>query len=250
MRLEAFDILMELIVKSNYIVALTGAGISTNSGIPDFRGPKGLYSRGDLAFEKLFSIEYFRENPLFFYSNFADILKLINEAVPNKGHLFLKKLEDLGKLKVVITQNIDGLHKKAGNSYVIELHGNLSKFICLFCNYEIVRDSDEYLKVIDIALSKNVPHCQKCNGVLKPDVVFFGEYVHELEKALTEVQKADLLLTIGTSLTVYPASTLPSYIGENSKLVIINNQPTPYDERAKVVINEDIDTVVDRLKIL
>jgi len=250
MKIEGLDLLMELIVKSKYIVALTGAGISTNSGIPDFRGPKGLYSRQDLAFEKLFSIEYFRENPMFFYSNFSDILSSISNASPNKGHLFLKKLEDLGKLKVVITQNIDELHKKAGNSYVIELHGSLSKFICLSCNNEVNRDSEDYKHIIEKALSKNIPHCSECNGILKPDVVFFGEYVHDLEKALTEVQNADLLLTIGTSLTVYPANTLPSYINEAAKLVIINNQPTPYDERAKVVLNDDIDTIVDKLKIL
>ncbi|MGC8765317.1 MAG: SIR2 family NAD-dependent protein deacylase [Brevinematia bacterium] len=250
MRTEALDVFMELIVKSNYIVALTGAGISTNSGIPDFRGPGGLYSREDLPFERLFSIEYFRGNPFFFYSNFSEILKSINNALPNKGHLFLKKLEDLGRLKVIITQNIDELHKKAGNSCVIELHGNLSRFVCLSCNNEVKRESDEYSLILDKALLGNVPACFKCGGVLKPDVVFFGEYVHDLEKALTEVQRADLLLTMGTSLTVYPASTLPSYISETAKLVIINNQPTPYDEKAKVVLHDDIDTIVEKLKIL
>ncbi|MEJ5285081.1 MAG: NAD-dependent protein deacylase [Brevinematia bacterium] len=243
------DILMDLIVKSNYIVALTGAGISTNSGIPDFRGPKGLY-RENTEFEKLFSIEYFREHPDFFYSNFYEMFDKIVNAKPNKGHFFLKKLEDMGKLKVVITQNIDGLHKKAGNTNVIELHGNLEKFICISCYHQIECNTELYKKAIEKMLNKDVPHCEKCNGILKPDVVFFGEYVHDLEKALTEVQKADLLITIGTSLTVYPASTLPSYIDEKAKLVIINKEPTPYDEKSKAVINEDIDFVVDKLKIL
>ncbi|MCX7821718.1 MAG: NAD-dependent protein deacylase [Brevinematales bacterium] len=243
------DILMELIVKSSHIVALTGAGISTNSGIPDFRGPNGLY-RGNNEFEKLFSIEYFREHPNFFYSNFNEMFHKIKNANPNKGHMFLKKLEDMGKLKVIITQNIDGLHKKAGNTNVIELHGNLEKFICISCYHLIENDTEQYKKAIDKMSNKDVPHCEKCNGILKPDVVFFGEYVHDLEKALTEVQKADLLLTIGTSLVVYPASTLPSYIDEKAKLVIINREPTPYDEKAKVVLYEDIDVIADKLKIL
>ncbi len=250
MHLEPIDILMDLIVKSNYIVALTGAGISTNSGIPDFRGPNGIYRSGNIAFDKLFSIEYFREDPSFFYSNFTSLYEKIENAKPNKGHLFLKKLEELGKLKVIITQNIDGLHEKAGNSNIIELHGNLKKFICINCNNIIEYSSENYKNSIEKLKKSEIPHCEKCNGILKPDVVFFGEYVHDLEKALTEVQKADLLLTIGTSLTVYPASTLPSYIDEKAKLIIINNQPTPYDEKAKAVINEDIDIVVDKLKLL
>jgi NAD-dependent deacetylase len=250
MKLEGIDLVMELIVKSNYIVALTGAGISTNSGIPDFRGPRGLYARKDIPFERLFSIDYFKENPSFFYENFAEVLNLIINALPNKGHYFLKKLEDLGKLKCVVTQNIDGLHRKAKNSNVIELHGNLEKFVCINCLKDFPSPSEEYNNFLTLAMNKKVPECPECKGTLKPDVVFFGEYVHDLEKALTEVQKADLLITLGTSLTVYPASTLPSYIGEKAKLIIINNQETPYDEVATVVINEDIDTVVDKLKIL
>jgi NAD-dependent deacetylase len=144
-------------------------------------------------------------------------LNLFEKAKPTKGHKFLNKLETLGKLKAVITQNIDGLHKKAGNSNIIELHGNFEKFYCIECYDEIYSESPLYKKVLSIIKSKKVPRCQKCNGIIKPNIVFFGEYVRDLEKALTEIQKADLMITMGTSLTVYPASTLPSYLSDTLK---------------------------------
>jgi len=250
MILKGIDLFMDFIVKSHYIVALTGAGISTKAGVPDFRGPKGLYKRKDIPADKLFDINYFKEDPTLFYKHISELLNLFKKAKPTKGHLFLKRLEDLGKLKAIVTQNVDGLHKKAGNHNVIEIHGNFDKFYCIECFNEITSDDDMYGEIIKLIKKKGVPKCKKCKGTLKPNVVFFGEYVRDLEKALTEVQKADLLITIGTSLTVYPASTLPSYLNDEAKLVIINEEETPYDGKAKVVLHEDIDDVVDRLKIL
>lgn len=251
MILKGMDLFMDLIMKSNYIVALTGAGISTNAGIPDFRGPKGLYSRKDIPAEKIFDLNYFREDPTLFYKHIGELLNKFKKAKPTKGHLFLKKLQDLGKLKAVVTQNIDGLHTKAGNSNVIEIHGNFNKFICVNCNHEVTSEDKGYAEILTKIKEKKVPKCKKCKkGALKPNVVFFGEYVRDLEIALTEVQRADVLITMGSSLSVYPASTLPSYVRDESKLIIINSQDTPYDVKAKVVLHDDIDDVVEKLKIL
>lgn len=246
MLLEGLDLFMDSLSKSRYIVALTGAGISTNAGIQDFRGPNGIYKRKDIPGEKIFEINHFYQNPGDFYSLFADMIDTYANAAPTKGHLFLKKLEDIGRLKTVITQNIDGLHQKAGNTNVIEVHGSFEHFYCISCG-KVFPMSE---KIVSVVRKGKVPVCDTCKGNLKPDVVFFGEPVHGLEKALTEVQKADMLITLGTSLTVYPVATLPSYITDTTMLVIINAEPTQYDHRAKIVLNEDIDLIVERTKLL
>ncbi len=250
MILKGIDLLMDFIMKSNYITALTGAGISTNAGIPDFRGPNGLYSRKDIPADKLFDLVYFKEDQTLFYRYINELLDLIDRALPTKGHQLLKKLEDLGKLKTVITQNIDSLHQKAGNSNIIELHGNFEKYNCISCNFEINKNDPEFQNVLEKVKSKTVPKCSRCGNALKPNVVFFGEYVRDLEKALTEVQKADLLIVMGSSLTVYPAAMLPGYLNDKSRLAIINQFETPFDNKAKVVLHEDIDSVVEKLKLL
>jgi NAD-dependent deacetylase len=246
MLLEGLDLFMDSLSKSKYIVALTGAGISTNAGIPDFRGPNGIYKRKDIPGEKIFEVSYFQQNPADFYKLFSDMVDSYANAVPTKGHLFLKKLEDIGRLKTVITQNIDGLHQKAGNTNVIEVHGSFSNFYCISCG-KVFPMSE---KIVSVIRKGNVPVCDTCKGTLKPDVVFFGEPVHGLEKALTEVQRADMLIALGTSLSVYPVATLPSYITDNTMLVIINAEPTQYDHRAKIVLHEDIDLIVERTKLL
>jgi len=245
--LQGVDLLMDLLMKSNYIVSIIGAGISTNAGIPDFRGPKGIYTRG--ISEKVFDIDYFKKDPTFFYENTSELLPIILEAKPTKGHLFLKKLEDLGKLKMTISQNVDGLHKKAGIKNYIDIHGNFDKFICINCLKEYDTNDSIISLIKDYKNNKIIPKCELCNGVLKPNVVFFGEPVKGLELALTEVQKSDLLITIGTSLKVYPVAQLPSYISDNAKLVIINQTETDYDHKAKLVLHDDIDNIVEKLKI-
>ncbi|OHD54607.1 MAG: hypothetical protein A2Y33_04360 [Spirochaetes bacterium GWF1_51_8] len=246
MILEGLDLFMDTLSRSKYIVALTGAGISTSAGIADFRGPNGIYKRKDIPGEKIFDIDYFRQNPQDFYGLLSELIDSFTNAVPTKGHMFLKKLEDIGRLKTVITQNIDGLHKKAGNTNVIEVHGSFSQYVCITCGKIIPADD----KIIETIRKGKVPKCSACEGILKPDVVFFGEPVHGLEKALTEVQKADMVIAMGTSLSVYPVATLPSYISDTTMLVILNNQPTQYDRRAKIVLNEDIDTLVAKTKLL
>lgn len=250
MILKGLDLFMDFIMKSNYIVALTGAGISTAAGVPDFRGPKGLYKRKDIPADKIFDIAYFREDPSLFYKHISALLNKFKKAKPTNGHLFLKKLQDLGKLKTVITQNVDGLHTRAGNTNVIEIHGNFDKYHCLNCSFEINRGEKQYPEIEKKLKDKKVPKCKKCKSPMKPNVVFFGEYVRDLEKALTEVQKSDLLIVMGSSLSVYPAAQLPSYLPDSSRLVIITDQETPYDSKAKVVLREDIDTVVGKLGLI
>ncbi len=245
MVLEGLDLLMELIGKSQYIVALTGAGISTRSGIPDFRGPKGIYSRGDIPGEQLFDIKIFRENPSLFYTHIGELFEGSLNAQPSLGHRFLKKLEDLGKLKCVITQNIDGLHHKAGNTNIISVHGDFENFVDLETNeLEPVND-----KIIAAIRKKQVPK-NKAGHVLKPNIVFFGEPVSGLEKALTEVQKADLLICMGTSLQVYPVAQLPGYLTDETKLVIMNQGSTPYDKDADLVLDMDIEEIVKKTGLI
>ena len=248
MILSGIDLLMDQIIKSKYIVALIGAGMSTNAGITDFRGPKGLYNRKDIPADKLFDIEYFRQDPTLFYTYIGELLDSFLNAKPTRGHLLLKKLEDLGKLKMVVSQNIDGLHQKAGIKNIIDIHGNFEKNHCVSCMKEYASDDKFRQIILQFKNKKELPLCPSCGGVLKPDVVFFGEPVKDLELALTEVQKADLLIAIGTSLTVYPVSTLPSYLSDTARLAIINSTDTPYDSKAKIIINEDIDTVAEKLK--
>lgn len=248
MIMTGIDMLMDLIARSKYIVALIGAGISTNAGIPDFRGPGGLYSRRDIPAEKIFDLDTFRSDPSLFYTHIGSLAAPVAAAKPTKGHLFLKKLEDLGKLKMTISQNIDGLHEAAGVKNVIDIHGNFRHFTCLSCGKVHETTPALLSQVTSFPQTKALPQCD-CGGLLKPDIVFFGEPVKDLELALTEVQKADLLITLGTSLSVYPVSTLPSYLSDNAKLVIINASETQYDHKAKIVLSDDIDTVVERLRM-
>lgn len=245
MVLEGIDLLMDLISRSQYVVALTGAGISTASGIPDFRGPKGIYSRGDIPGEKLFDIKLFREDPEVFYTHIGELFEGSLDAQPTLGHRFLKKLEDLGKLKCVITQNIDGLHTKSGNSHVLAVHGDFREFVDIETGeLEPVTD-----KIIDTIRKKKVPR-NKAGHVLKPNIVFFGEPVAGLEKALTEVQRADLLICMGTSLQVYPVAQLPGYLADGARLVIMNQGATPYDKDAFLVLNQDINEVVRKTGLI
>lgn len=247
---EGTDLLMELISKSKYIVALTGAGVSTSAGIPDFRGPQGIYQQPGFPGAMIFDINQFRQDPAIFYKHIGQLLSMNKDIQPTKGHRFLKKLEELGKLKTVVTQNIDGLHKMAGNSYVIEIHGNFESFYTLDMKFHVETDD----VILDCVRKGNVPRACDFGGEtdepLKPNVVFFGEAVQGLEKALTEVQKADLIICMGTSLRVYPVAQLPSYRNDNAKLVIINLEPTPYDNEANLVIHADIDETVETLKMV
>lgn len=223
---EAAKELLEVINQHKRIFVLTGAGISTPSGIPDFRGKGGLYER---LTPEVFDISFFYRNPEFFYSSIGPFLKVILEAKPNPAHYLISRLEKIGKLLLVATQNIDGLHQKAGTTKIAELHGSLERAHCLKCGREYVREH-----IMDRALSGEVPYCD-CGGVIKPDVVFFGESLPQeaLFSAARAASSADLCMVFGSSLVVQPAASLPLYtVDAGGKLVILNIGETPLDRIA------------------
>ncbi|MDR0583906.1 MAG: NAD-dependent deacetylase [Treponema sp.] len=240
------DIIAELyrrIREAGYLVALTGAGVSTLSGIRDFRGKNGLYN--DMDAEKIFSMEYFMQDPSFYYKHAGSFIYNINEKKASVVHLVLGQLEKQGLLKALITQNIDLLHQKGGSKNVIEIHGSPRMHYCLRCA-GVRMGFDEAAALVRAG---DMPKCPKCGRVLKPAITFFGESLptDALRQATTEAQKADLMLVLGTSLTVYPAASMPDYTLRNGgELIIVNNMPTPLDSSA-VMRFEELDGVFEGL---
>ena len=222
----------ELLNSCEYVTVLTGAGISTESGIPDFRSPEnGLWTKVD---PDDFTISAFKADPAVLYRHGADFFTGIITAQPNQAHFALGELENKNLVKSVITQNIDGLHQKGGSQNVLEVHGSLSRGICLFCRY--VQPMDELME--DVALGIMPPLCKYCGAPMKPDVTLFGEAMPPAyQDALREADKADAMIVVGSSLLVSPANTLPSRV---NKLVIINRDHTIMDDMAQVVINASI----------
>jgi NAD-dependent deacetylase len=235
--------LSDLLSISNSIVVITGAGISTNAGIPDFRGPNGLYHRKDIPAEKLFDIDYFLKDPELFYRYIGTLWDSFVSAVPTITHEFLALLEHNGKIHTIITQNIDGLHRKAGSKNVIPAHGDFTMFVCLACRKTFT----------DIALIReqigqgNVPLC-RCGGVLKPCVVFFGESIIGMDESIDAVHAADCIVAIGTSLVVHPIASLPRMRKSGVPLIIINKGETGYDHEADLKIEDDIDQVFIKIR--
>ena len=237
--MDKIEILQKMIDESEYIVAFTGAGISTESGLKDFRSKDGLYSKENkynLPPEYLLSSGCFYNNTNIFYEYYRENLN-VEGISPNVAHNYLKHLEEIGKLKAVITQNIDGLHT---NKEVYEIHGTISKNKCIKCGKEY--DKDIVFK------SKGIPKCE-CGGLIKPKVVLYGEMLPEEEftKSINAISKADMLIVMGSSLTVYPASGLINYF-KGKYLVIINLDETPYDNKANLVINDKLGNVFSKLK--
>jgi len=232
--MEKIDILRKYINESKNIVVLTGAGVSTLSGIKDFRSNDGLSKISDIPVETLLSSNFFyseTESFYDFYKKFFDSSKI----KPNIVHCYLKKLEDRGKLKGIVTQNIDGLHSKAGSKKVYEIHGTTFKNHCIKCNKKY---NSSY-----VFSCKNIPKCS-CGGIIKPDVVLYGEALpeKELNESIKLIRNADMLFVLGTSLLVYPAAGLVEYF--NGKyFVIVNRDKTPYDKYANLVINDDLEKV-------
>ena len=226
----------ELMKDSKYTVCLTGAGVSTASGIPDFRTPgKGLWSKVNPI--EVTSIQAFRENPARFYQFYRPRIEELQRVSPNQAHHSLAKLEQAGYLHFLITQNIDDLHNKAGSEHVLEIHGNLNQAICPRCEKKI--SSELLIKKIEENEHK-IPYCQ-CGGIFKPDVVLFGEVLSNLDEAIDEANKADLFLAVGSSLQVSPANLLPEYsLAQKGKLIIINYMETHLDNKAAVVVHEDV----------
>jgi len=227
-----------LLREARHAVALTGAGSSTPSGIPDFRTPGiGLWERADPM--EVASIYAFRQNPQAFYDWMRPMVKTLLAAEPNAGHRALAELEEEGWLKVVITQNIDDLHQRAGSREVLELHGHLREATCVRC-YK-VWPTGELLK--DLLDSGEAPRCPVCGGVIKPNVVLFGEQlpIVAVNAAMAHIRQADLMLVVGSSLEVVPVSHLPVLVHERGgRLIIINLSSTFIDDVADVVIHADI----------
>ena len=240
--MNEIETLQKMIDESNNIVVLSGAGTSTESGLKDFRSKDGLYNQKnkyDFPPEYLLSHDCFINNTKLFFDYYRENLN-VEGIEPNITHKYLKELEDKGKLKAIITQNIDGLHTKAGNKNVYEIHGTISKNKCTKCGKEYDKDA--------VFKKEGIPICE-CGGLIKPKVVLYGEGLPEEEftKSIDATEKADMLIVIGSSLTVYPASGLVNYF-HGKYFVIINLDQTPYDNKANLVIHDKLGNIFSKLK--
>lgn len=235
--MTAQEQLQQWVADSDNIVFFGGAGVSTESGIPDFRSVDGLYRQKYAEPpETILSHDYFQARTEDFYRFYRDKM-LCLDARPNAAHKKLVELEQAGRLKAVVTQNIDGLHQAAGSKTVYELHGSVHRNYCTKCRAFYGADF--------IVHSQGVPRCPACGGLVKPDVVLYGEGLDQatVEGAVLAIDRADVLIVGGTSLVVYPAAGLINYYRGN-KLVLINRDPTPYDGQADLVLHASIGTVL------
>ncbi len=232
--------LADILKDSKNIVFFGGAGVSTSSGVPDFRSSTGLYSKKlnrNFTPEQAVSHSFFVQHPEEFFDFYKKNL-IYPDAKPNACHIALAKLEEIGKLSAVVTQNIDGLHQAAGSKVVYELHGSVLRNYCMKCHtfYD-----EKYILQAD-----GVPKCEKCGGTIKPDVVLYEEGLDDqiISGAIHAISQADTLIIGGTSLVVYPAAGLIDYFSGNN-LVLINKSTTPADNKADLVINDDIAKVME-----
>jgi len=253
----------EDLIKAKYRIALTGAGISTESGIPDFRGPNGIWTKNPEAEMKAYEIydqfkvnpkEYWKErlDPQSSISRLFSVLGGLEEFLPNPGHYALAELEKMGILKCVVTQNVDGLHQKAGSQNVIEYHGGINKFRCILCNRRFSKNELD-LKKIKVE-GKLPPYCQ-CGGVIKDDGVFFGEPIPSdvVQGAQKKVLECDLMLICGTSAVVYPFANLPEIVKPATIIIEINAEPTSLTGRISNYLiqgktGEVLPKIVERVK--
>ncbi|CDA68223.1 transcriptional regulator Sir2 family [Clostridium sp. CAG:510] len=238
---EKIAAFQQMLDESHYIVFFGGAGVSTESGIPDFRSVDGLYHQQyDYPPETILSHTFYRRNPEEFYRFYKNKM-LFLDAKPNMAHKKLAQWEAEGKLKAVITQNIDGLHQAAGSKNVLELHGSVLRNYCEDCGafYDV-----DYIKK-----AEGVPHCEKCGGMIKPDVVLYEEGLNEdtVQKAIRAISNADLLIIGGTSLVVYPAAGLINYF-RGKHLVLVNKSATDRDSEADLLLSASIGEVFGQLK--
>ncbi len=234
--------LKDMIALSDNIVFFGGAGVSTESQIPDFRSSQGLYHErieSPYSPEEILSHDFFMEHTREFFRFYRSKM-VYREAMPNKAHQALARLEEMGKLRTVITQNIDGLHQKAGSQGVLELHGSIHRNYCIQCG--------RFFDLDYVMQDEDIPRCDRCEGIVKPDVVLYGENLNEttLHKAVEAISHADVLMVGGTSLTVYPAAGLITYYSGN-KLVLINKTTTLYDGRADLVYYAKIGELFETL---
>lgn len=240
--MSEIETLQKWIDESNRIVFFGGAGVSTESGVPDFRSVDGLYNQKyDYPPEEILSHTFYRRKPEEFYRFYRDKM-IYTDALPNKAHLKLAELEEKGKLTAVVTQNIDGLHQAAGSKKVYELHGSVLRNYCENCG--------KFFDINYIIESDGVPKCDKCNGPVKPDVVLYEEGLdsNTMNGALNAISNADMLIIGGTSLNVYPAAGLIDYYRGN-RLVLINMSKTPMDYKADLVIYDKIGKVLSQIVV-
>ena len=237
--MDKLKTLKKWIEESSRIVFFGGAGVSTESGIPDFRSVDGLYrQKFEIPPEKIISHRFFEENPEYFFRFYREKMMPLGYE-PNITHKVLARWEKEGKLRAVVTQNIDGLHQKAGSQEVYELHGSLLRNYCLRCGKvygpELVRDAP------------GIPRCE-CGGIVRPDIVLYEENLNEdtIEKSVAAILRSDMLIVAGTSLTVYPAAGLINYY-RGKRLVLINRDTTPYDGYADLVFHESLGEVFSQL---
>ena len=238
---EKIQELQQIIDNSNHIVFFTGAGVSTASGIPDFRSTDGLYNQKyQFPPEEILSHHFFKQHTEEFFRFYRDKM-LYPDVKPSFVHQYIATLEKRNKKVTIITQNIDGLHQLAGSTNVLELHGSVLRNTCMQCHAKYPLD--------EILTMETVPHCPKCNGIIKPDVVLYEEGLDEtiLNQALHALQTADTCIVLGTSLVVYPAAGLLRYFG-GDKLVLINRDQTSYDSTADLTIHDDFINIFPSLK--
>ena len=237
--MQKLDLLKKWVKESNNIVFFGGAGVSTESGIPDFRSVDGLYRQTfDYPPEEIISHSFYKRDPAYFFRFYRDKMMPLGFE-PNITHRTLARLETEGRLKAIVTQNIDGLHQKAGSKCVYELHGSILRNYCESCG--------RYYDATYVKNADSVPLCD-CGGVVKPDVVLYEEQLNSevVSYAISAIESADLLIVGGTSLTVYPAAGLIRYYKGN-RLVLINRDATPFDDRADLVIHESLGHVFSQL---
>lgn len=239
--MNEIELFQKWIDECDNIVFFGGAGVSTESGIPDFRSQDGLYNQQyEYPPETILSHFFYYNNPEIFYRFYREKM-LYLDAKPSYPHIFLKQLEDKGKLKAIVTQNIDGLHQMAGSKVVYELHGSILKNHCDFCHkpysVNVVKDC------------RNIPYCS-CGGMIKPDVVLYGEGLEQdiIHKSIEAIANADMLIIGGTSLNVYPAASFIDYY-QGNKMVLINKSLTPKDNIADLVIHDGLGTVFSKINI-
>lgn len=238
---EGEYLLCELLKRAQHVVVLTGAGMSTESGIPDFRSYQGLWTQNQ-ALMDVMSIDFYRAQPESFWHAFKDVfrLKIAGDYRPNRGHEFLAWLETLGKKVSIVTQNIDGLHSAAGSSHVIEAHGSLRHYSCEACH-----------ELHDLAhiLQEDIPKCRKCDEILRPDVVLYGEAVTLFEAAADTLTTADMLLVLGSSLEVAPINLLPMMASRAGlATAMINLDHTSFDQVFDIKIRASIGETLEKIR--
>ena len=235
--------LQQIVDRSRRIVFFGGAGVSTASGIPDFRSPDGLYRErfGELTPEMILSQSFFYLNPAAFFDFYRRYM-LHPQAAPNAAHRALYRLEQADRLRGIVTQNIDGLHKAAGNRRVYEIHGSVHENYCMDCN--------AFYPMEKVLHSEGIPRCERCGGVIKPWVVLYGEAPDKYTcmGACREISNCDALIVAGTSLSVEPAASFLGYF-HGKYLVVVNREPTPADAKATLVVRGDVEEVIGNLAI-